>query len=225
MGYTQKCWGIWLVSLQGHSQQSFSDHGNWEKCSKTGGKQMSLLPSRKGIRRTQPHLEPWEGDETTNPGNIQPLLAHVLVSAWLKMLSSGLKSLIRDHQRQGTEAWLYITVAFSHPHFNFSKRDLKREKGEGKLTMPSKWTICTWNAQDYIEETNELLLWTVVNLFKSITTVQEWLIMETSPVPGQVDLKVNNISKMFREYIIAPLIRKVFFWLNRFTQDFTPAHK
>lgn len=29
--------------------------------------------------------------------------------------------------------------------------------------------------------------------------------METFPVPGQVDLKVKKISKMFREYIGAPL--------------------
>ncbi|KAK4817888.1 hypothetical protein QYF61_002057 [Mycteria americana] len=51
------------MSLQGHSQLSSNNHGDWEKYLKTGGKQMSLLSSRRAGRRaqaSQPHLHPWK---------------------------------------------------------------------------------------------------------------------------------------------------------------------
>jgi len=57
------------MSLAGHSQQSFINHGDWAKCQRTGGNQRPLLSSGKARRRNQAgqcHLDPWEGGGADN---------------------------------------------------------------------------------------------------------------------------------------------------------------
>lgn len=64
------------MALPGHSPSSLRGCGGQERFLITGKKQMSLLISGRvrlrcgELQAGQSHLDPWEGDGATNPGNI-----------------------------------------------------------------------------------------------------------------------------------------------------------
>lgn len=50
---THEGWESWCMSSQGHFPCSLNNHGNWERCLRTGRRQIAHLSSKRARRKTQ----------------------------------------------------------------------------------------------------------------------------------------------------------------------------